>query len=263
MRARYAPEAGGYARLIAPLLRPAEEALADRLPLKAARVVVDVGAGTGTLLPDLARRAPRALVAGVDLSEPMLGLAARATGLPAAVMDARRLAVRGGCADVAVLAFLLFLFPDPPVPLGEVRRILRPGGSLGVAVWGRKHFPAGRAVDALLDEEGVGPDPLPVDRADELMDSPDRLAGLLHRAGFEAVRAWTRKLDHHSDAERVLAVKTRLGATARRLDGLAPDRRQRLVALARQRLAGLPPEDFEDRSEVVLATAGAPAGGGR
>ena len=45
--------------------------------------ILDLGCGTGRLTGELAGRVPRGLVVGLDMSEPMLRVAARAVGRPA------------------------------------------------------------------------------------------------------------------------------------------------------------------------------------
>lgn len=69
MRPDWSPEV--YARHAGPRLRPAIDLLA-RVPLEDARSVVDLGCGSGALLPALRARFPSARLIGVDLSRPML-----------------------------------------------------------------------------------------------------------------------------------------------------------------------------------------------
>jgi 23S rRNA (guanine745-N1)-methyltransferase len=90
--------------------------------------VLDVGCGTGWLLGGLSeRRALRGV--GLDLSARAIDLAARAhPGLTWVVANAdRTLPLRAGCFDLA-------LSITGPKPARELRRVLKPGALLAVAV---------------------------------------------------------------------------------------------------------------------------------
>lgn len=94
--------------------------------------VGDLGAGTGVLAARLAPFAGR--VVAVDRSEEMLSAAALRTSETDNV-DLRRgtlenLPVDDGELDLAILALVLHYVVDPPAVLDEVRRALRPGGSV-------------------------------------------------------------------------------------------------------------------------------------
>ena len=103
----YSASATGYAEFWSPVIRPAGRRLLDTLPWDGASRVLDIGTGTGALIPDILRLAPAACVIGTD---PSLGMLARARGtpVPLVAMDAMALGLRAGSFDVAVLAFVLF-----------------------------------------------------------------------------------------------------------------------------------------------------------
>jgi len=96
--------------------------------------LVDVGTGTGEVLRQLARRSivPRE-VTGIDASEAML---ARVGPLPPGwllrVGDVRALDQPDASFDVLIASYLLQLLTpvELPAALGELRRVLRPGGRL-------------------------------------------------------------------------------------------------------------------------------------
>jgi ArsR family transcriptional regulator len=99
--------------------------------------VVEVGLGTGGLLPALAARAER--VIGVDHSPAMLEEARRRLALAGlAGIDLRlgemtHLPVPDNGAGCAVLNMVLHHAADPAAVLAEIRRVLAPGGVLALA----------------------------------------------------------------------------------------------------------------------------------
>lgn len=96
--------------------------------------VADLGTGTGYLLPVLARHFDR--VYAVDNSVAMLDLARRRvaeTGLETVELrqgDLEALPIGDGQVDLALAFLMLHHLQDVPKALGEVRRILKPGGQL-------------------------------------------------------------------------------------------------------------------------------------
>ncbi len=125
------------------------EALAALLALAGPRDgerTVDVGTGTGRLLGELARRNPSGTNVGVDLSPAMLREARRRLdrSAPAGacfLVEANACALPFAAArfDLACSSFMLDLLPeeDLAVALGELLRILRPGGRLALASFAR------------------------------------------------------------------------------------------------------------------------------
>jgi ubiquinone/menaquinone biosynthesis C-methylase UbiE len=158
--ARYVPAAGrfGLTGLYDPSLRLTMRESRWRPALVAAAGtgdVLDLGCGTGTLAVDLARAG--AHVIGVDGDEDVLRRAAakaRDAGvtveLRAGLADAIPLA--DASVDAVVCSLLLHhLSPaDKAIALRECRRVLRPGGRLLVADWGRPADPLQRALFGTL-----------------------------------------------------------------------------------------------------------------
>ena len=125
---------------------------AARALVRPGDTVLDVGCGTGDLAFDCAARGA-GVVLGIDFAEPMLAVARRkasarsgrggraarskASGREAAAIsfaaaDATRLPLADASVDVWCAAFVLRNVPDLDAALAEARRVLRPGGRLGV-----------------------------------------------------------------------------------------------------------------------------------
>jgi demethylmenaquinone methyltransferase/2-methoxy-6-polyprenyl-1,4-benzoquinol methylase len=174
--------ATGYDFLADSNERAARQAGLQALAVKSGEVALELGFGTGNEILDLARLVGSSgKVAGIDISPGMLAVTQQklAANSPAApvdlrVGDARSLPFPDGQFDVVYTSFTLELFPetDIPVVLAEVKRVLKPGGRIGVVsmatvlpghhtsflervyVWMHRHFP--HFVDCRpIDTEGV------------------------------------------------------------------------------------------------------------
>lgn len=249
----YGDRADSYDDLWAPVIRPHGRALFAALePVDAPRVL-DLGTGTGALLPDIAEAAPRASIVAVDRSEGMIRLA-RGSAMRA-VMDAQTIALADETFDQVVMAFVIFTVPDPAGVVAEVFRVLRPGGRFGVATWGDEpDVPADAVWSEELDAHGAAPDPVTAINRRDVTDSPEKLITLFERGGFADVRTWTDRLDLVWAVDDYLRFVSGGGPNKRRLDTLDAEARRRCLDRVRERLDALAPEDFAERSEVVFAT---------
>lgn len=254
---RYSGQAEAYRRHWAQILLDPGRALVERMPLSDARTVIEVGAGVGALLAELRRRAPQAFVLGADIAEGMIRLAP--TDVSRVVMNAAALAVRDESFDAAVMAFMLFHVPDPSAGLTEVRRILRPGGTLGVATWEEvaDDLVPDRIFTELLEEHGAAPDELLRARHD-LMDTTDKVRDLLVGTGFDVIDVDRKEVVDRMDVDEFLARRTTLGVTKPRFASLAAPDRAACLQEARERLGGLTPEEFVAVDGAILAWARRP-----
>ena len=110
--------------------------------------VLDVATGTADLALALAADLPEAEVIGVDLSEGMLGVGRQKVdrnGLRARVRleqaDAENLPFEDGAFDAVTVAFGVRNFENLDKGLGELQRVLRPGGHLMVLEFSRPTSP--------------------------------------------------------------------------------------------------------------------------
>jgi SAM-dependent methyltransferase len=151
---------------------------------------LDAGCGTGALGAAIVESCAPAAVIGIDPSEGFLAAARARIGDPRARFkqgDGQALRLPDAALDVAVSGLVLNFVPDPAAMICELRRVVRPGGTVAVYVWDyagemqlMRHFwDAAVALDsgAKQLDEGVR---FPICR-------PDPLANLLTAAGLEAV----------------------------------------------------------------------------
>lgn len=122
--------------------------LLEQAGLQSADAVLDLGCGSGTLALMALRAAPGLRLTGVDGDSAMLAQAQRkAARLGQTLALSQALAQQLPFADAsfdAVLSSLFFHHLDRPAKLAvlrEVNRVLRPGGALHIADWGRAANP--------------------------------------------------------------------------------------------------------------------------
>lgn len=245
--------AAAYIELWAPVLMPANRALLAELPLARARAVLDIGSGVGSLHPAFVAAAPAARVVLTDRSAGMIALAPATADR--VVCDADRLPFRAETFDVATMAFMLQYVDDPVRTMREVARVLRPGGGVGVLVWGDVVVSyAGQLWLDALDDAGAAPAP-PLATYYEALSTPDRLRAAAAGAGLEQARVWDVPWVDHPDVETFVRRQQLIGTSGRRFATLAADEQQDFLASLRPRLAALPTSAFRDTSQVLALVA--------
>ena len=261
---RLDPDALRYARHWEPVLAPAAWRVLDRLD-SAPAVLLDLGAGTGSLTLQAAARWPRADIIALDASGAMLGVAraraadlghdpARFSWLPA---DARDIPLEEATIDAVVSSFVLQRVEDRDGLLQEVRRVLRPGGTLSFVTWLAADLvvDADQAYDDVLAELGHEPaatgfrSPLSTDYR-----SPDEARAELSAAGFAQIEVWRDELHARWDRDSYLQLKEQFD-DHERFEALAAPERERLRQRLLARWAGLPDEAFEVRCPLVVGVA--------
>jgi SAM-dependent methyltransferase len=127
---------------------------ADFAGVREGQRVLDVGAGTGALTAELARR-------GIDTSaaEPSAGfVAALSSRFPA--VDVREAGAEempwpDGSFDAALAQLVVTFMSDAPAGLREMRRVVREGGTIAVCMWDGDGMEMLAAIDRTRDALGV------------------------------------------------------------------------------------------------------------
>jgi ubiquinone/menaquinone biosynthesis C-methylase UbiE len=156
--------------------------------------VIDIACGTGIVARIAAARVGRGgAVVGVDLNPGMLNVARslKTTEGAASVQwreaSADRLPFPDGSFDIAYCQLGLQFFADRPAALREMRRVLSPGGALGLMVWcGIQESPGFEAFAEIL-ERNVSPAAATIMRAPFGLSDANELSRLVAAAGFRDI----------------------------------------------------------------------------
>jgi ubiquinone/menaquinone biosynthesis C-methylase UbiE len=163
--------------------------------------ILDLASGTGEPSLSLARKvAPTGKVTATDLSPGMLNAlnsnaaAEGVTNMETEVCDAEKLPFPDASFDRVTSRFGVMFFADVPAALGEIRRVLKPGGSVAFLVWGAPApgtyfgaaaMPYMRRLAVTPDPDGPGP---------MRFAEPGKLARVVGAAGFRDVQEITQSL---------------------------------------------------------------------
>ncbi len=106
--------------------------------------LLDLGCGTGWAVRTIASEAPRVFACGMDISGAMLREARKASagcGKVAFVQaDSEHLPCKDACLETVICSSSFHHYPSPVASLREIRRVLKPGGSLLLLETSREGF---------------------------------------------------------------------------------------------------------------------------
>lgn len=186
--------AAAYERHLVPaLFDPWATDLVGAVSLRAGQRVLDLACGTGIVARHVARHVrPGGEVTGVDVSPAMLSVAREAAaGLDPPIRwkeaIAHDLPFPNGGFDVVLCQQALQFFPDRPKALNEMRRVVAPGGRLGLSTCRSIAHQPGYEVLVDVLRRHVGAQASEVIRSPYGLGDPDELRGLVTAAGFRDV----------------------------------------------------------------------------
>lgn len=190
----WAKRAASFARDAAPRTRPYAAELVDLVGVQPGDRVLDIATGSGVAAVEAALRAgSTGSVLATDLVpewEPFVAETAREAGVTTIsflATPSEAMALPDASFDVALNQFGLMFADEPVVALREMRRVVRPEGKVGIAVWSELDklgiFLLTRTVSAELPASPPAAGHMPW-----RLGTPGMIEALMTDAGFQDVR---------------------------------------------------------------------------
>lgn len=178
------------------MFSPATQALIQKAEITSGNQVLDVAGGMGEPSFSIAERYHgKVTITFSDLVFEMIEASRKEaknrklSGIQFCRCSGDHLPFRDQSFDTIVSRFGIMFFPDPPRSLKDMRRVLKPGGRIAVAVW---HQRVNNPVHEyfMAEVEKLFPtDPLPPDAPDAFRFAEEgKLAGIAKDAGFSNVK---------------------------------------------------------------------------
>ena len=189
-------EAGrGYESLFVPALFEAwTKHLIEGADVRKVSHVLDIACGTGVLTRRaLTRSGPGGRVVGVDPAPGMLAAAKEIEpSIDWILCSAEALELDDETFDCVMSQFGMMFFQDHEKSAREMFRVLKPGGSLAIAVWNSvEHNPAYADIIAVLQEQ-VGTAAADALRLPYSLGNADEVTLVLQNSGFTGVNVATK-----------------------------------------------------------------------
>lgn len=259
-------EAAEYyeANLVPALMTPWAVATATAAGIRPGDRVLDVACGTGVATRAASALAgPGARVVGFDLNQGMLAVARRVRGdLEWRQGDAAAMPFADGEFDRVLCQFGLMFMPDRAAALAEMRRVLAPGGGLGLTVWGPIETSPPYARQAEIVERLVGNAAAAIVRAPFVLSDPGPLVAMVEAAGFDSVQLETRLGEVvYPSIDGFLAGEVDATPLAAAIRATAPDREDQVRAEIREAVRPFDRDDmvrFPCDAHLISARVTAP-----
>ena len=182
-----------YQRYLVPTITSIWAAdLIDRTEPKPGESVLDIACGTGVVTRLAAGRVATGRVVGLDLNGGMLAVARSVPTAGTASIEwlegsALSLPFSNNSFGLVLCQLGFQFFPDRPLALREMRRVLVPSGRAALSVYSSiERTPAASAFATALDRR-LGPDASRIKRGEHIFPVADEVGALMTSEGFEQV----------------------------------------------------------------------------
>ena len=182
-----------YERYLVPAITSIWAAdLINRAPPSHGDWVLDVACGTGAVTRLVAERIARGRIVGLDYNPGMLAVARSVSSTGPLIEwqegSALNLPFKACSFDLVLCQLGLQFFPDRPLALREMRRVLAPGGRVGLSVFSAiERTPVAHAFANAL-EQSFGPNASRTKRAEHMFAKEQEVHELMTDAGFDQVK---------------------------------------------------------------------------
>jgi SAM-dependent methyltransferase len=208
---------------------------------------LDVGSGPGALTRVLAERLGPDNVSAVDPSEPFVeAVRERLPGVEIRLGSAEALPFADDEFDAALSQLVVNFMADPEAGVGEMRRVVRPGGAVAASVW---DYPGEMTLLRAFWEAAAALEPERVEGRDERavmpFDEEGELVDLWRRVGLSDVEGGEIVAygEYESFEDLWAPLEAGVGPAGAYVTSLAPDGRAALADELRRRL-GAPEGSF-------------------
>jgi SAM-dependent methyltransferase len=231
-----------YERLMGRWSQVAGATFLDWLALPKGLTWLDVGCGNGAFTETLiAKNAPDKVI-GIDPSEGQLAYARTRHGTKLAIFQkasAQDLPFPDNSFDAAVMPLVISFVPDPVKAVGEMKRVVRPGGTVAAYMWdvsgGGLPLEPVRAAMRSMGEDEANPPGFQASREDRMRAVWEQNGMSETETRVIRIRADYANFDDFWNTNSVP-----VGPSGAAIAKLSPDKKEELKNLLRQRLPTAP-----------------------
>ncbi|MFQ6000843.1 MAG: class I SAM-dependent methyltransferase [Anaerolineae bacterium] len=249
-----------YGQAGPPIFSISAQRLLELMSLKPGDRLLDVACGRGAVaIPAAKQVGPSGHVTATDYSPCMVAEAEKEankrglSNITCACMEAQNLEFPDNSFDALTCSFALFFFPDMRRALAEMRRVLVPGGKLGLSLWGKGAIvPPWPILGETIREYGLRPVvPNPI------AWRPEAIEALLTSAGFSDIEIVEERYDlPFREASEVWEFTLSVGPIEVMLERLSKNERQEFIEAFLSRIRELAtPEGIPANFRVLYALA--------